>query len=370
MAPRRLSRLLYRPAETSTAPDPAVVGRFTEQVWFEYQAGRIGRVVAALPELIRTAQLLEDEPGDDRAGWAVSARVHHLAATTLSKVGESDLSWIAAERALHAAEQADDPLVLASAARAGTHAFLANGRYDDALSLGSTAAGWLRERMDEDDPEALSLFGMLHLRTAVAAGRHQDRGTARELLDLATDAAERLGTDANHWQTGFGPTNVELHRLSVALDLGDVTYVIERAPRITTENLPAERTATHLIDTGRALSLVAVRGGRRGGRPRGRRRPGGGAALRRGGAARDRRPQGRRCREAHRGRRGAWPLGRHGGGHPGPRRTSPQGGRDPRPRPRARARPDERRGLARGRPRGPPGRRHAPDDHGGRRRAR
>jgi tetratricopeptide (TPR) repeat protein len=238
-------------------PDAVVVSRFTEQVWFEYQAGRIGRVVSALPELIRNAQLLEDEPGSDRAGWAVSARIHHLAATTLSKVGESDLSRIAAERALNAAEQADDPLVLASAARAGTHAFLANGRYDDALSLGTTAAGWLRDRMDADDPAALSLFGMLHLRTAVAAGRHADRSTSRELLDLAANAAERLGEDANHWQTGFGPTNVELHRLSVALDLGDVAYVVERAPQITTENMPAERTATHLIDTGRALSLIA-----------------------------------------------------------------------------------------------------------------
>jgi hypothetical protein len=257
MAARRLSRLLYRPTESGTPPDPAVVGRFAEQVWFEYQSGRIGRVVTALPELIRTAQLLEDEPGNDRSGWAVSARVHHLAATTLSKVGESDLSWIAAERALHAAEQSDDPLVVASAARAGTHAFLANGRYDDALSLGSTAASWLGERMEENDPAALSLFGMLHLRTAVAAGRHQDRSTARELLDQASDAAERLGEDANHWQTGFGPTNVELHRLSVALDLGDVAFVVEHAPRITTEHLPAERAATHLIDTGRALSLVA-----------------------------------------------------------------------------------------------------------------
>jgi hypothetical protein len=128
-----------------------------------------------------------------------------LAATTLSKVGESDLSWIAAERALRAAEHADNPLVLASAARAGTHALLANGRYDDAMSLGTTAASWLRERMDVDDPAALSLFGMLHLRTAVAAARHQDRSTAQDLLGRAAGAAERLGEDANYWQTQFGP---------------------------------------------------------------------------------------------------------------------------------------------------------------------
>ncbi len=257
MSPGRLSRLLYRPDESdNNPPDPAVVGRYTEQVWFEYQAGRIGRVVAALPSLIADAQRLEDEAGTNRTGWAVSSRIHHLAATTLSKVGESDLSWIAAERALRAAEHADDPLVLASAARAGAHAFLANGRYDDALSLGSTAAGWLAPQMDENDPQALSLFGMLHLRTAVAAARQQDRGTVTELLDRAADAAERLGQDANYWQTGFGPTNVELHRLSAALDLGDVAYVIDRAPQVHTDGMPVERRASRLMDAGRALSLA------------------------------------------------------------------------------------------------------------------
>jgi hypothetical protein len=226
-------------------------------VWFEYQAGRVGRVVAALPDLIKNAQRLEDHPGPDGLGWTVSARVHHLAATTLSKVGEMDLSWIAAERSMNAGEATDDPLVLASAARAGTHAFLANGRYDDALSLGTTAARWLAERAQNDDPAATSLAGMLNLRTAMAAAKHQDRAVATDLLREAAAAAERLGEDANYWQTGFGPTNVELHRLAAALELGDVAYVLDRAPRVVTDHLPVERTASHLVDTGRAQSLVA-----------------------------------------------------------------------------------------------------------------
>jgi hypothetical protein len=207
--------------------------------------------------LIKSAQQLEDEPGELRRGWAVSARIHHLASTTLSKIGEADLSWIAAERAMNAAEQADDPLVLASAARAGTHAFLANGRFEDAMNLGETAAGWLRDQMSDDDPDALSLFGMLHLRTALAAARRQDRNTTNDLMRQATWASERLGADGNYWQTGFGPTNVEVHRLAAALDLGDVAYVVGHAPQVETGHMPAERTAAHLIHTGRALSLVA-----------------------------------------------------------------------------------------------------------------
>src|SRR5690606_19119422 len=145
-----------------------------------------------LPGLLRTAQELEDLPHGDqrRRGLAVSARTHHLAATTLAKVGESDLSWLAAQRAMRAADEAEDPLSLVSAARSGTHALLANGRYEDALELGDTAAAWLARQVHDDDPAALSLLGMIHLRAAVAAARHQDRHTANSLLEKAQRLAD------------------------------------------------------------------------------------------------------------------------------------------------------------------------------------
>jgi hypothetical protein len=167
------------------------------------------------------------------------------------------LSWIAAERAMHAADRSEDPLVLASAARAGTHALLQLGRFEDAVNLGKAASTWLRAQLDQRDPAALSLYGMLHLRTAVAAAREQDRSTAEELLGVAARAAEQLGYDGNHWQTGFGPTNVELHRLSAALDLGDVAVVAERGQAVGAENMPVERRVSHRIDVARALHMMA-----------------------------------------------------------------------------------------------------------------
>lgn len=260
MAPERLSQILFPAPHDGPPPAPSRIARYTEHVWFEYQGGRLGRVVRSLPDLIRTAQRLEEDPGeagDPLLGWAVSARIHHLASTTLSKIGEVDLAWMAAERSMHAAEQSRNLLALASAARAGTHAFLVNGRYDDALNLGNSAAKWFRSRMQEGDPAALSLFGMLCLRTAIAAARNQDRQETRHLLEQASWAAQALGEDGNYWQTGFGPTNVELHRISAALDLGDIAYVVEYGPRVRADHLPAERIATHRIDTGRAMSLLA-----------------------------------------------------------------------------------------------------------------
>lgn len=262
MAPARLSQVIYarRPDEGPDELDRA--GRLVEFAWTDHQRGRLGTVIERLPSLIRAAQRLEDStpsraPEQRRQAWTVSARTHHLAATTLSKVGEADLSWIAAERAMGAADRSDDVLVLASTARAATHALLAVGRFDDAVEIGDTAAAWLAGHVADADPVALSLIGMLHLRTAIAAARRQDRATANGLLDRAGEAAERLGADTDLWHTSFGPSNVEIHRLAAALDLGDVAWVVARAASVDTTSLPTERRITHLTDFARALALLA-----------------------------------------------------------------------------------------------------------------
>ena len=260
MSPRLLSRTLFR-SVTPPPPDLGAVRRLASFSWDDYQAGRLGRVVAALPGLIQTAQLLEDaaeEPGARPADrLAVSARIHHLAATTLMKFGETDLSWIAAERALRAADRSADPLVLGSAARAATHALLGMGRYSEAIELGATAVDWMRTHAVANNDVALSLTGMLHLRLAVAAARRVDRAAAEQFLADAGAAADALGRDANLWHTGFGPTNVALHRAAAALDLGDIAYVVDTAPRVTVAHMPVERAVSYRLDLARGLSLAA-----------------------------------------------------------------------------------------------------------------
>lgn len=258
MSPRRLSSTLFG-SLVGEPVDVEPVARRTEHGWDDYQHGRLGRVIAALPGLIGSAQALEGSPspGQQSRSWAVSARIHHLAASSLAKIGEAELAWMSAERAMSAAEQSENPLSLASAARAGTHALLAVGRFDEAVDLGETAARWLSQQVRDDDPAALSIVGMLYLRTAVAAARRQDRSTTTDLLSRATTAATKLGHDGNHWRTSFGPTNVQLHRISTSLDLGDVLYVIDHGPGVDTSQLPVERSVAHHIDLARAYNYDA-----------------------------------------------------------------------------------------------------------------
>jgi hypothetical protein len=69
------------------------------------------------------------------------------------------------------------------------------------------------------DPESLSVYGSLLL----------PRRGADELLTEAEDAAARLGDDRNLRWTAFGPTNASLHRVNIAVTLGDAGTAIDVA---------------------------------------------------------------------------------------------------------------------------------------------
>jgi hypothetical protein len=88
----------------------------------------------------------------------------------------------------------------------------------------------------------------------MAAARADDRYTTRAFLAEAGEASRLLGRDANHMWTAFGPTNVAIHRVSTAMELGDVLIAIELGPRIDTSALPTERRVRHALEVAHALS--------------------------------------------------------------------------------------------------------------------
>lgn len=94
---------------------------------------------------------------------------------------------------------------------------------------------------------------MLLGNAAYAAAQAGDRPRSTELLDLADDAANRLGADRNEHWTAFGPTNVTLHRVSAAFALGDAGTAIAHAHAVTPADLRLpERRSRYWVDVARA----------------------------------------------------------------------------------------------------------------------
>jgi transcriptional regulator with XRE-family HTH domain len=240
----------------SEPPDLATLRRDTTELWDAYHGSRFGFVTGRLPGLLRYAQAAADEfDGQDLDdARSLLGLTYQLAATQLTKLGETDLAWIAAERGLSAVRLVGDPVITGSLFRSVSHALLSTGRFQDAVRLTNDAAGYLDQQLADATPELLSVYGTLLLGGSVAAARASDAGTARGFLTAADDAATRLGKDANHLWTAFGPTNVAIHRVATAGELGDFQVALDLGPRVDTASLPTERRVRHALEVSRAYS--------------------------------------------------------------------------------------------------------------------
>ncbi|MGX7675774.1 helix-turn-helix domain-containing protein [Plantactinospora sp. DSM 117369] len=227
-------------------------------LWSAYQESRFGYVTGRLPDLLHRAQAAADGlDGDDQdQARRLLGLTYQLAATQLTKLGETDLAWIAADRGLAAVRPTGDPVVTGSLLRSVGHALHSTGRYREAVRLTEDAAAYLEGHLRQPTPAPalLSVYGTLFLSGAMAAARANDPGTTRTFLATADETATRLGTDGNHLWTAFGPTNVAIHRVATAAELGDVQVAVDLGPRVDTTGLPMERRVRHALEVARAYN--------------------------------------------------------------------------------------------------------------------
>jgi transcriptional regulator with XRE-family HTH domain len=242
----------------SQAEPPAlnVLHQSVWSVWDAYQTSRYGFVTRRLPELVREVQAAAStyEGDEQRQALALLGLTYQAATVLLTKLGETDLAWISAERGFQAAQRAGDTVIIGSLFRSVAHALLSTGRYSEATQLVRNGADYLQPHIGDASPDYLSVYGTLLLVGSLAAARNEDRQGSQEFQREADTTASRLGADANHLWTAFGPTNVAIHRVASAMDLGDVQVAIDLGPRIDTSHLPVERRVRHAMETARALS--------------------------------------------------------------------------------------------------------------------
>jgi transcriptional regulator with XRE-family HTH domain len=252
---RHLSPLLAGQPTEDQPPALIDLERDVAELWASYQRSRYGELARRLPLLINHCLTAERHfDGDERLrAQALTAYTHQVATLFLTKLGEADLAWIAASRGLAAASSSQNSVAIGSLSRAAAHALTTNGEYREARDVGAAAAEYLQPMLAAPTPQLLSVYGSLHLMCALSAARDDDRNMAGTHLAEAADSAHRLGGDANHVWTAFGPTNVTIHQVCVAMELGDIQRAIVIGPDLDTSALPAERRVRHAIEVARAF---------------------------------------------------------------------------------------------------------------------
>ncbi|WP_329521729.1 helix-turn-helix domain-containing protein [Spirillospora sp. NBC_01491] len=247
---RQLSPLLSAIEAEGEPPRLDMLHHDLARVMSAYQGSQYGRMLRLMPELLTQTHLAAGEySGDERqTADRLAALASQSAAMILTKLGQPDLAWIAAQRGLASAERSEDPAVIGSLFRSLIHTLHSQDRLADSKDMTHRASDYLRRELDPKAPGIVSIYGTLLLPGAVAAARSGDRSTAGEYLDEAEEVATYLGSDANHLWTAFGPTNVKVHRVVTAMALGDVPIALKLIPNIDTSGLPMERRVRHALE--------------------------------------------------------------------------------------------------------------------------
>lgn len=226
-----------------------------------YQAARYEETGRLLPSLIRDTETASRAAGPaDSSLCRIRAHVYDITAALLNRVGEHALAWSAADRAISAAEQSGQPLMIALSAYRMAYVLTSRKHPHEALELATTTAAAIARTMQSPapQPDALSIGGGLHLAAANAAATQYDSALSASLLRTARQLAEQLGRDANIMGTAFGPVNVAIHAMSTSAKLGQWAAVIRLGESLDATTLPAGligRRTQAKLDLARAYAM-------------------------------------------------------------------------------------------------------------------
>ncbi|QFY06152.1 helix-turn-helix domain-containing protein [Nonomuraea phyllanthi] len=226
------------------------VGKATEL----RQSAHYVELGAMLPALIKElTYVVHAATGRERVeAFRLLASVYSAADSMAYKLGYLDLFHLAVERVAWAASHAEDPLLGPVTDTRRSMAFLATGAWDGGLKLLDRTSMHMEAGL-RDNSAMLSVYGTVHLRAAIMAARGSRPSVAWDHIENARETAQRLGRDTNDYALLFGPSNVAIHEVAVAVELGDADEAIRRGEGLQLPaTLSAERSSHHYIDLSRA----------------------------------------------------------------------------------------------------------------------
>jgi transcriptional regulator with XRE-family HTH domain len=212
-------------------------------------------VGAVMPRLLRELHAAVRDPSVRAEASRALVMVCQAGATMLKDLGYPDLAWIMADRGCQVAEQLGDALWVAASRFPRAHALLAAGATTQALSQVDDAAALVTP----DAAEAGQVYGMLQLSAAMALTQLHRADDALTRIAEADEVAARTG-DGTAFRFCFGPTNVRLWQVALAVEEGEGGRAAVIARTVDVGAIPARsRQAAFYADVGRGLAQVRGR---------------------------------------------------------------------------------------------------------------
>ncbi|MFH9428374.1 helix-turn-helix domain-containing protein [Streptomyces sp. NPDC017615] len=245
------------------APGPEFsLARLREQIaegWTKYHSAEFDTVMKALPDLIsdaRTATASDDE-GDRRAGFALLGKALQLAGHVAVRMGKTDLALTSLERAIGAAGQSGDPLLVPMIVNSVAWTYQRQGRLEDALSIALRSAADIADAGQLGTADGLKVWGALTMSAATSAARSGDYERAAAMMATAEKEAARVSklpeAGDNRMVSVFSPSSVRIERVRLAVQYGhpQAALALAKGMRLSKDTPPSWRTWL-LLDVARA----------------------------------------------------------------------------------------------------------------------
>lgn len=219
------------------------------------------QLAKSLPDLIGQVELANLQACDaDRLHvQRLLSDVYTTCGWTLIKADSPAAAWVAAQRAIQFAEQADDMLRSAAATRCLAEVHMRARNLQEASRTAFLAATYLDTVCVPERGTVLCLRGAALLSAAAASARRGDRREAHTALKAAAVCSGELTEERSDLGTVFGPTNVAIHRVAVVVELGNTSEAMKHIPQVNLERMPSqltERRARFLIDVARSYTQL------------------------------------------------------------------------------------------------------------------
>jgi transcriptional regulator with XRE-family HTH domain len=253
----RAAMVSFNPRLTGE-PDVTRLAAAVETAWDIWQERRpfrqIGMMLPGLITEVRATIPLVD--GAERGQLLrTAAMLYFLTRAFTKRVGAHDVSMLSADRAMAAAIKADDLDYRAAAAWHVGMILAGRGNTEVVVELATEAAAMLEPTLADAPPQRMTIYGALHLLRATQFAQLGDEHGVATALDVADRVAARTG-ERNDFRTVFGPTNVGIYRVWLAVELSKPREAIRAAQTCEVCALPSvERRFSYFVNLARAFSI-------------------------------------------------------------------------------------------------------------------